>query len=189
MAMTPISMTTSVRGLRAAACVFGLALAIAGCRHAPADATDAPSRFVVVRHAEKLPARSDADTDPALTAAGLVRADRLARSLRDADVVAVYATAYRRTQQTAAPTAAAHGLTVLPYEARVPAADFARQLRGRHPGGTVLVVGHSNTVPGIVAALCGCPVPPMSEAEYDHRYYVEFDAGGTPRMSDRPLSP
>ncbi len=184
-----MAMTMSRRTLPALACILGLALAIVGCRHAAVDTSETPLRVVVVRHAEKLPARSDTDTDPALTAAGLARADRLARSLRDADVVAVYATGYRRTQQTAAPTAKAHGLAVQPYDARVPADDFARQLRAHHPGGTVLVVGHSNTVPGIVAALCGCLVPPMSEAEYDHRYYVEFDAGGSPRMADRPFAP
>ncbi|WP_170218650.1 phosphoglycerate mutase family protein [Marilutibacter aestuarii] len=179
----------SMRTLSALACILGLVLANVGCRHAGADTTDTPSRFVVVRHAEKLAPRSDADNDPALTAAGLARADRLARSLQDADVVAVYATGYRRTQQTAAPTAAAHGLAVRTYDARASVDAYARQLRAEHAEGTVLVVGHSNTVPGIVAALCGCPVPPMSEAEYDHRYYVEFDAKGSPRMSDRPYTP
>lgn len=159
--------------LVASACVAALA---AGCRHAPA-ATDAVT-FVVVRHAEKA---SDDPKDPALTAAGEARARRLAESLASQRVAAIYATGYRRTRQTAAPTARMHGIGVTTYDARSDATTFASALRRDHARGTVLVVGHSNTVPGIAAALCACAVAPMDEdeSEYDRRMTVRVDARGT----------
>ncbi len=168
--------------------LLSLVFLAAACSHeaARAPGPEAPT-FVVVRHAEKDTATTD--PDPALIVAGEQRAQRLARSLEAASLVAVYATPYRRTRQTAAPTALAHDLPVTAYDAREPADAFAATLRERHRAGTILVVGHSNTVPGIVAALCGCDIPAMTEAEYDHRFVVEFDADGQARVSDRPLPP
>ena len=64
------------------------------------------------------------------------------------------------------------------YDARLPAADFAAQLRRDHVAGTVLVVGHSNTVPGIAAALCQCTVPPMEDTEYDRWTSIQVDGNG-----------
>lgn len=157
----------------AAAAMLAIATA---CSHAPHSPPEPGATFVVVRHAEK--ARDD-PKDPALTPAGEARAQRLARSLASDDVTAVYATGYRRTRLTAAPTARAHGLDVTAYDARGAAGDFAAALRRDHARGTVLVVGHSNTVPGIAAALCGCAVPPMDETEYDRRMTVRVDARGT----------
>lgn len=131
--------------------------------------------FVIVRHAEK---RGDDPDDPALTAAGHARAQRLADSLRDAPVGAVYSTHYRRAQQTAAPVAAMQGVQVTTYDAKISPVDLAAQLRRAHPAGAVLVVGHSNTAPDIAAALCDCEVASMDETEYDLRITVRVAADG-----------
>lgn len=152
-----------------------LAVAVSGC--ASMQASDAPAGYVIVRHAEK--AMEDPG-DPVLTDAGRQRASALADALADAPVVAVYATEFRRTQQTAAPVAARHGLAVATYDAKQPADAFAARLRRDHARGTVVVVGHSNTVPGIVSALCGCAVAPIDESDYGNRYFVAFDARGNP---------
>ena len=152
-------------------------------RHTPRDADDGAT-FVIVRHAEK----TDAAGDPALTDEGHARAEALAQSLEGQPLVAVYATAYQRTQQTAAPTAARHGLDVTTYDAKQPAGEFADTLRARHHSGTVLVVGHSNTAPDIAAALCGCTVAPMPETEYGRRMVVTFgpDGSATLDVSGQP---
>ena len=122
---------------------------VAGCaqplREAPAPA-GSPLVFVLVRHAEKA---ADDPKDPSLSEIGQARAQRLARSLEDAPVTAVYATVYRRTQQTALPTAAAHGRDVLTYDARQSADAFAAEVRAVQRHGTVLIVGHSNTIPAL----------------------------------------
>lgn len=145
---------------------------LAACATAPADAGG--TTFILVRHAEKA---RDSGPDPALTPAGQERAQKLAASLRAAPLAAAYATPYRRTQMTAAPAAREHELVVTTYDAGQPAA-FAAMLRRVHRRGTVLVVGHSNTVPEIAAALCGCVVAPMDEDEYDRRLTVRADAAG-----------
>jgi broad specificity phosphatase PhoE len=131
--------------------------------------------FVVVRHAEKA---DDGSKDPPLTEAGLARAQALGNALRDAPLRAVYATAYRRTQQTAEPSARMRALPVVTYDAKLAASDFVAQLRRDHAAGTVLVVGHSNTAPGIAAALCQCTVPAMGDNEYDRWISIHVDGNG-----------
>ncbi|HEY5849178.1 MAG TPA: histidine phosphatase family protein [Lysobacter sp.] len=150
---------------------------LGGCTTTPPPATT----FILVRHAEKVP---DGSKDPELTAAGLARADALAVRLADVPLVAVYSTGYRRTQQTAAPTARGHGLTVTTYDAKASAADVSSRLRREHAGQSVLVVGHSNTIPGIAAALCSCAVAEMSEAEYDRLTTVHIDADGKATLEE-----
>lgn len=136
--------------------------------------------FIVVRHAEKV---LDDSRDPPLTKAGKARAEALAASLDDEPLHAVYATAFQRTQQTAAPTARSHALPVITYDAKQPAAQFVAQIKRTHRTGTVLVVGHSNTVPGIAVALCDCEVPPMEETEYHRRMTIRIAPDGTVRLA------
>ena len=132
--------------------------------------------FIVVRHAEKV---SDRDRDPDLSDAGLVRARALAGLLADVDLAAIFTTDYRRTRQTVQPAADAHGLLPATYDATTAAAELAGRLRDRHAQGTVLVAGHSNTVPDIVAALCACNVEPMPETEYDRLSTIRIAADGS----------
>ena len=81
-----------------------------------------------------------------------------------------------------APTAAAHGLPVTSYPAAKPATEFAAALKAAHPRGIVLIAGHSNTVPGIVAALCNCETAPMADHEYDRLSSIRVDADGRARL-------
>ena len=61
-------------------------------------------------------------------------------------------------------------------------ADLAREIRALPPGSTVLVVGHSNTVPGLVRALGAPPAAPMPESEFDRYTVVVVPPGGEPRV-------
>lgn len=138
---------------------------------------------VVVRHAEK----TTEARDPGLAEAGVARAQRLARSLDGAGLGHVFSTQFRRTRETAAPAAAAAGVPVQlrPIDASnaaTHAADLARELRALPPGSTALVVGHSNTVPGLVEALSGAAAAEMPETEYDRYTVVVLDAGGAARV-------
>ena len=166
---------TSLRGTIAA---LALSISIGGCTTTASTAT-APmdeTVFVIVRHAEKT---TNDPKDPTLSEAGSARALRVAERLRAAQVSAVYATGYRRTQQTAAPTALAHRLEVRTYDAAMPAKDLAARLRAAHATGTVLVVGHSNTVSAIAAGLCECEVAPLREDEYDRWIRIHTDRNGS----------
>lgn len=149
-----------------------LLLVLGGCAGLPGSAG---ADFIVVRHAEKA---DDGSRDPPLSARGVARVQALVRQLAQAPLVAAYATPFRRTQQTAQAVGAAHGLAVTTYDPGQPAGVFAAVLRARHPRGTVLVVGHSNTTPAIAAALCGCTVAPMAEDDYGTIYRIHVDRTG-----------
>lgn len=124
----------------------------------------------LVRHAETEP---DGTRDPALSAEGVARAARLAEVLADAGLDVVYTTDYGRTRGTAGAIAGLLGLQPTIYNpARLE--TFAKALLER--GGRILVVGHSNTTPELVAELGGEPGQGMDEAEHD-RLYVLFITG------------
>lgn len=138
---------------------------------------------VVVRHAEK----ADDSRDPPLASAGESRAGALAATLAGARLDLAIATQFRRTRQTAEPAARAAGIpvTLRPIDgsnAATYADTLAAELRALPPGSTALVVGHSNTVPGIVGALSGQAQAPMPETEYDRYTVVLLDADGAARV-------
>jgi broad specificity phosphatase PhoE len=165
--------------MRIALLLLLLSAALAGCRALPDPAEGAT--FVLVRHAEKA---ADHPQDPGLAPAGQRRARRLASALGRHPVVAVYATPLRRAQATALPIARAHGLAVTPYDTANPA-DFAGRLRAMHDAGTVVVVGHSNTVPAIAQGLCDCAIGPIAETEYGRRITLHVRPDGRVTVDDR----
>ena len=151
--------------------------------HADAGLADA-TVVVVVRHAEKA---TDDPRDPTLSAAGAARAQALAATLAGAGLDAAYTTQYRRTRPTAGPAAAAAGIEVQvrPIDAGNADrydADLARDIRALPAGSTVLVVGHSNTVPGLAKALSGTDVPEMPETEFDRYTVIVVPVAGAARV-------
>src|SRR5262245_11835906 len=66
----------------------------------------------VIRHAERADAGMSAQTDPPLSAAGEARAQKLAAMLADAGVQDIFATEFKRTQDTAKPLAMKTGVAV-----------------------------------------------------------------------------
>ncbi len=134
---------------------------------------------ILVRHAEK----TSPHGDPPLSAAGQQRAAALATLLRDAEVRAIYATQFARTQQTAAPLA-----TVLGVEVTVVAAGdsfaprMAKLLSQRHGGEVVVSISHSNTVPAILAELGIADPPPIADHQYDGFYMVTLSRAKPARL-------
>ena len=130
----------------------------------------------IVRHAEKV----NESEDPLLSAAGRTRAKALARRLGSAGVKAVYVTEFKRTRLTAAPLARALGLT--PIVIPAPASqELVDRIRTDNPSDVVLVVGHSNSVPKILALL-GDTGPIDIGDEYDNLFVVVPRAGGPPTV-------
>lgn len=133
--------------------------------------------FILVRHAEKMMGFS-----PALTEDGAARAERLSFMLERVDLDAVYSTQTKRTQSTAAPTAAFHKLEVKDYEAQY-LKGFARDLKILHRGETVLIVGHSNTTPALAGYLTETnEFPRFNELDYTNYYVVTIPRIGKPRV-------
>jgi 2,3-bisphosphoglycerate-dependent phosphoglycerate mutase len=144
-----------------------------------ATAADSVTTLFMVRHAEKDTTVSG--NDPPLSKSGLERANALARTLGHADISAVFVTEWQRTKLTAEPLAKAVHDTLHVLRGRDPAAQAAR-IRNEARGRTALVVGHSNTIPELVTALTGKPVPPIRDDEYDRLYVVVLYAGGSKVM-------
>ena len=107
--------------------------------------------FILVRHAETEP---DGTRDAPLSTTGETRAAALKALLSSQPIKGVYSTDYKRTKGTAQPLAEAKSLSVETYH---PFDDknFLNSLIEKHTGQTVLVAGHSNTIPVMVNLLIG----------------------------------
>jgi broad specificity phosphatase PhoE len=135
---------------------------------------DAAPIVFIVRHAEKA---SAAGKDPDLSVQGQKRADALAHILKDSQITSVFVTEFKRTQQTAAPTARAAQVT----PTVVPANDIGALLQKlRASNGNALVVGHGNTIPDLLKAL-GITTP-VSVPEDDYTEIFAVLPGDAPQL-------
>jgi broad specificity phosphatase PhoE len=132
----------------------------------------APAAVYVVRHAEKA---LDQGKDPNLTEAGRARAKALARVLRSVTLRAVFATEFKRTQQTAAPAAEAAKLTTIVVQNDQTAA-LAERLRKERDAGDVLVVAHSDTIPDLLTEFGVPGKVVISSTDYDNLFVVDLDS-------------
>lgn len=141
---------------------------------------------ILVRHAEK--ANKSADT-PLHEPKGFRRARALANSVADFGLSAVFASEYLRTQQTVAATASHLGLDDLVVQITDPQ-QVANEILTHYRGRTVLVAGHSNTVPAIIEALGGPSLCPdrggeivkddcrIPDKQYDNLYMLRIAEDG-----------
>jgi len=153
--------------------LFSLLLALPAA--GPAAARPPHTILYLVRHAEKDP--TPGLTDPPLTAAGEARAQLLAQRLARRKPAALFTTNPRRARATLAPLAQATGLVPEVYDAKEPAALAAR-LSHDFGGQTVVVVGHSNTLLPLLAALGVAPLPSeIRDEEYNYLFKVDLRPG------------
>lgn len=161
-------------------------LLLEGCASVPAvpAASTVMARTVyLVRHAEK---GAQPAADPPLTAVGDARALALAGVLADAGVRSIITTHLLRTRDTGRPLAERLGITPQVIRVAGPAADHARAVAEAvraMPPGAVLVVGHSNTVPLIIAALGGPRMPDICDAAYANLFVVQLAPDGTATLA------
>ena len=134
----------------------------------------------VVRHLNTPEGQPDPDLLPEGAAAAIALADMLETDQFQGArrPVAIYVSDYKRTRQTAAPTAARFGLNLTIYDPRN-TPDLIARVR-REPG-PVLIVGHSNTVPDIVAALGGLRPAPLTHPDFGDIWLVE-SGGATMKL-------
>ncbi len=152
---------------------------------APAAAADHPQIVVLVRHAEKANAPAG---DVTLSDTGQARAEELAMALAEARVDTIVTTQFRRTRDTAAPLGHALKITPIVVQAGADTASHARAVAAavRAGGGSVLVVGHSNTVPAIIAALGGPAMSELCENEYANLFTLALVPGQPARLVHGP---
>lgn len=141
----------------------------------PASAT--PKQIILVRHAEKA---AEPASNPGLSKAGRARAKLLAELLVPEKVGAIVSSPLLRTRATAEPVAKFRGLDVqtVPIGGTLGEHVQAMTLLLRAQGAdTVLVVGHSNTIPAIITALGGPAMPDLCESSFGHLFRLYIDGG------------
>ena len=141
-----------------------------------------PTQVFVVRHAERALEPKD---DPAISPDGVARAEALANTLAAAQIGTIITTHYRRTQETAAPTARRFGLTprvmgIQPGGAAAHIEEVVAEIK--KASGAVLVVGHSNTVAGIVAGLSASKPVKLCETSFSNLFVVNVQEPPLPAV-------
>ena len=159
---------TLFRGLAA---LLLLLFGLAACETTPVP-PKGPS-FYVMRHLQK-----GEGQDPPLSAEGQANARRLIGFFAVDPPRVIYVSTTRRASETAEPLAAKLWARVRRYDPGDTAGLVARVLAER---GTVLVVGHSNTVPEIVERLGGERPAPLAETDYGDVWHL----WGAPRRTER----
>ncbi len=107
--------------------------------------------IVLVRHAEKNPSVDGDKGDPDLSAEGRERARRLMQAVKKYKPHEIFATAYKRTQQTAEPIAMQRKKQIQTYDPAKHAELIAQIMASKTDH--YLIVGHSNTIPPLANLL------------------------------------
>jgi phosphohistidine phosphatase SixA len=135
---------------------------------------------ILVRHAEKK--IEPENPDPDLTSEGIARAQEIARVFGDAGINAIYATQYKRTQQTVKPLADRIHVPVTLLDSK-DRDELVNRLQTTHRGQTIFIAGHSNSVPKIVSALSNEEFPEIPENEYDNLFIVTIYRFGKAKVT------
>lgn len=153
--------------------MVALLLTLGACASVSGPAS--PPDVYVMRHLHT-PAGAD---NPDLTAEGQRHALLLAEILKGAPPTLIYVSSTRRAQQTAAPLASMLGLTPKIYNPADTPALIAAVSAER---GTVLIVGHSNTVPEIIERLGGQRPAPMVHEDFGDLWRIAGQTRATTRI-------
>jgi phosphohistidine phosphatase SixA len=157
--------------------VSGCAAANAGDQQPAIPDGRTETTVYVIRHAEKM---YEQDRDPDLSERGRERADSLAVALRDSGVNIIITSNLKRTYQTAAPLARLRHISpkIVSIEGSVEGhvSRIAQEVK-RHPGATILIVGHNNTVGKIVEAIGGGHIGDLCADEYSNLIIVSLEKG------------
>ena len=145
-----------------------IALLAAACATAVPEAPREEA-YYVMRHLQK-----GAGDNPGLTEEGQRCAAALARDLAGSRIRAIYASTTRRAQETAGPLGTRTNVAISLYDPRDTAGLVARV---QAETGSVLVVGHSNTVPEIVERLGGARPADLADDRYGEVWRVARTGG------------
>jgi 2,3-bisphosphoglycerate-dependent phosphoglycerate mutase len=136
--------------------------------------------IILLRHAEKDTSAAGSkmmQADPPLFKEGKTRAENLILALNDYKPDAIYSTNYNRTRSTVEPLAQKYKIEIGSYDPRNQKA-LAEQLKSMN-GKTIVVVGHSNTIPRLVNLIIDAEgkYPDMDDSVYNKLYIVKITEG------------
>jgi broad specificity phosphatase PhoE len=132
-----------------------------------------------LRHADRVSENVDALSD-----AGKVRAKLLGRMLAQSGIQNAYCSDARRTQDTIAPLKALPGVQLTVHEVPVVGNDvnghvqaIVTALKALPADSTAAVIGHTNTIDGIIKALTNEVIAEIKPNEFDKLFVLSIPAG------------
>ena len=135
--------------------------------------------IILVRHAEKdttVTGSTMMQSDPPLSVIGIQRTGKLLETLKSYRFDSIFSTNFNRTRNTVMPIANKWGLALSIYDPKNQPV-FAEALK-KMDGKTILVVGHSNTIPTLVNILIGnAKYVNLGDNEYDKIWILQFKDG------------
>ena len=149
-----------------------------------------PITVYLVRHAERA---DEPRQDPPLSEKGAVRSQELARVLGKANVKTIITSQFLRTKQTAEPLAKQAGITATsislslnPSNPRMIAEQSTAEVTNRileRSGESVLVIGHTNSIPDVIKMLGGDVTPVIDDKTYDDLFILTVYAKGKAKLA------
>ncbi len=131
------------------------------------------TKIILFRHAEK---GNDGTNNPDLNFIGEERAKKIAFILEDFNIDKIYATPFIRTEKTVSVLATQKNIEITNYDAKDQ--SFASSLLKNGNGKTIVIVGHSNSIPMLVNKLIGKEIyKELSETEYGKFWMLTFSNG------------
>ncbi len=130
------------------------------------------TKIFIVRHAEKEPGK-----DPLLTAAGNARAGDLMRALQNEGIQKIYVSQYKRTQNTGDSLRLQLKIDTVHYTADTLCDNLISAIMEHSDfGKSILIIGHSNTLPQIIRKLgvTDYPYGDIPDNEYDHLFMIMY---------------
>ena len=148
-----------------------------------------PVTVFLVRHAER---EDEPRQDPPLKKEGVARSQELAKLLGAAGIKTIITSQFARTKQTAEPLATKLSLTPTsislrsnPTNPRQIAEESTTEVVNKileRSGESVLLVGHSNSVPDVIKMLGGDTVPTIDERQFNNLFIVTVYAKGKAKV-------
>ncbi len=127
--------------------------------------------FYIVRHAEK-----DTGSNPAISLLGQKRAGDLYRQLKGKHIDMIFVSQFRRTAMTGDSLRLYNKIDTMHYLADATGASLLKKIE-QLPANvkTILIIGHSNTVPAIVrlAGATDFTMKELPDNEYDNLFIVK----------------
>lgn len=132
-----------------------------------------PESVYLIRHAEKQVIKGE--KDPELTRGGFKRAAALVDSLGNIQNGVIYSSEFKRTQQTVNPLAGKWATKVNIQTAHNPEGQIQRALS--HCGKTVIISGHSNTLPNLIRLFGVTDEIVIKDDQYGDLYRIQWQNG------------
>lgn len=122
----------------------------------------------LIRHAEK----ADSTKNPELSDEGLKRAVRWTKYFEKKNIDYFYTTLTRRTQMTCSTIATSKQKDMIFYDA----SKFSlKEIIEKHHGKTILIVGHSNTIPSQINTFLEKEIyPQIDENQFGNLYTISI---------------